>query len=588
MKKITFFIFTSLFSLSLFSQVLTVELGSVPATAASQCPGKVWVHVTNGTAPYSFSWNTGETTTYMENLCLGTYAVTVTDALNATATATVTFSTSSQIIIPLSGSESVSNPMYNICEGNVYTSIWGGIEPYSFQLFNAENGLLISNTQSTGNLCAGNYYAVVSDVNNGIFFKAFTIESDFIRDFPSQFAWSYPIGQPVSFHIAGVPPINVSIAGTTGVPQQYTITNPTEDIIYTPQSQDHFTISLSDNAGHFAQKTFCTFDFNNLMTVFPQNATNGCDGAIISPNNLQISMNVEVTSGSSYTINATNYQLCPGQYFVMAFENFCYNVVSGNQITISGPQFDYPVPEVNSANTIYNSCTGMAWATATGGTAPYSYSWIDAYPTNTSDFINNLCTGYKFVKITDAVNVSSIGFTNIGADMPETVPGDTIYASQDTCIANITETYIYAYTINANTVNITWAIVQTGITTYLDVTYNYTITLPGTYNVALLINCPGAKNVTMFMSTLQLLTGIQNLERNSVSIYPNPVTEKLYIDMNKNISQIDIFSITGAFMNNYKAKGNQMILNVSSLNEGVYILRFTNRDGSIFTKRFVK
>src|SRR5581483_3967027 len=46
--------------------------------------------VTNGTAPYTYTWNAGQTTTTVTGLPPGTYTVTAKDANGCTGTATAT------------------------------------------------------------------------------------------------------------------------------------------------------------------------------------------------------------------------------------------------------------------------------------------------------------------------------------------------------------------------------------------------------------------------------------------------------------------------------------------------------------------
>jgi hypothetical protein len=245
MKKFTLFVLASLIFTGLFAQILNVELGNIPATAESQCTGKVWVNVTGGEAPYSFHWNNDAVTTYQENLCLGTYSVTVTDALNATAVAEVVFSTSSQIIIPLNGYENITPSLYGQCDGTVTIYAYNGIEPYTYQIFNATTGVMILQTNTTNNLCSGNYYAVATDANGGIYFHSFTVGAEFIRALPSQFQWSYPIGMPVSFYVAGVPPFTVNITSPSSATQSYSIDAGTEQIEYTALEYGNHLISLS-------------------------------------------------------------------------------------------------------------------------------------------------------------------------------------------------------------------------------------------------------------------------------------------------------------------------------------------------------
>jgi len=587
MKKITLIIISCLVFTGLFAQPLSIELGSVPATSEMQCTGKVWVQVSGGVAPYSFLWNNDANSTFQENLCLGIYSVTVTDASSATATASVEFSTSSQIIIPLEGSTNVNPSLYGQCDGYASINVYGGISPYNYQIFDAESGFLISQASSIENLCTGNYYVVATDANNGTYFCPFTIIDNFIRPVTYQFQGAFPVNQPCSFNVAGEPPFTVNITSFNSAPQSYTIETITGLITYTPVYTEFYEVQLTDNLGNVDQESFCAYEEMNLINITATTPSNGCDGMVMTSNPVDITMNYESSPGIFNTIYIENGTLCPGEYMVMVHDIMCPGVISVYPINVTGPVYDYPVVEVSSANTIYNQCTGMAWLEASGGNAPYEYNWINI--SNQTDFIDNLCTGNLFVKVTDATNVWSIGYTNIGSDLPETLPGDTLSASQDECITGITDTYIYSYTVNPTNVMVTWAIEHEGTITYLEVAYNYVITLPGVYNVELVLNCQGGKSIVYLVTELDIsLTGINTVGVGNVNIFPNPVKDMLNVSFDENVVGLEILSITGSSISQHVANGIFMTFDVSDLSEGVYMIRFTNNDGTSFVKKFVK
>ncbi|MBL7826553.1 MAG: hypothetical protein JNJ57_07985, partial [Saprospiraceae bacterium] len=67
---------------------MVVITASTNATCAA--PGSATASVSGGTTPYTYHWSNNETTQTAVNLFAGTYTVTVTDAANCTATASVT------------------------------------------------------------------------------------------------------------------------------------------------------------------------------------------------------------------------------------------------------------------------------------------------------------------------------------------------------------------------------------------------------------------------------------------------------------------------------------------------------------------
>ena len=120
-----------------------------------------------GTAPYTYSWTNGATTEDISGLAAGTYTVTITDALNCTATATAVVTepaalTSTINVINVVGCPGGFNGELDITvAGGVgpYTYSWTG--PAGFTSTNADPGFI-----NTGELIyAGKYYVTVTDAN---------------------------------------------------------------------------------------------------------------------------------------------------------------------------------------------------------------------------------------------------------------------------------------------------------------------------------------------------------------------------------------------------------------------------------------
>jgi hypothetical protein len=90
---------------------------------------------------------------------------------------------------------------------------------------------------------------------------------------------------------------------------------------------------------------------------------------------------------------------------------------------------------------------------------------------------------------------------------------------------------------------------------------------------------------TLTFSTL--LTGIDDILENSISIYPNPVNYELKImNCEYRINAVEITDISGKVIYNSKFIIYNSI-NVSHLPEGVYLLKIMI-DNNIFTKKIVK
>jgi hypothetical protein len=69
---------------------LTINAGGFNVTCNGACDGQVVVLPSGGTPNYTFAWNTGCTSPNCNNICAGSYNVTVTDANGCTSTASAT------------------------------------------------------------------------------------------------------------------------------------------------------------------------------------------------------------------------------------------------------------------------------------------------------------------------------------------------------------------------------------------------------------------------------------------------------------------------------------------------------------------
>ncbi len=77
----------------------------------------------------------------------------------------------------------------------------------------------------------------------------------------------------------------------------------------------------------------------------------------------------------------------------------------------------------------------------------------------------------------------------------------------------------------------------------------------------------------------------ENIE--SMGIYPNPAKENIIIEAESNIEEVTIYNVTGVMVHNVQCTMNNVQLNVSDLNCGVYFVKVRTENGD-FVKRIVK
>ena len=119
--------------------------------------GTVMANVSGGTAPYTYSWDNGQTTDSVYNLSAGDYNVTITDYNGCSSTITAT------IYEPVPLNLSVINLSNISCNGgsngSAVVSASGGTAPYSYLWDNGQSNSYISS------LSAGDYNVMVTDAN---------------------------------------------------------------------------------------------------------------------------------------------------------------------------------------------------------------------------------------------------------------------------------------------------------------------------------------------------------------------------------------------------------------------------------------
>jgi hypothetical protein len=150
-KKLHFLFFMLLLPFWVLSQSVSVQFSGTQPTCFSLPTGKITAIPIGGTLPYTFKWSNGGTNAEIINLLAGSYSVTVTDALNRSATGTYI----------LTEPPKLSVKMERIVCGNpttVKAVVTGGVGPYTYAwdtgstfdttIVNEENKYCVSVTDS--------------------------------------------------------------------------------------------------------------------------------------------------------------------------------------------------------------------------------------------------------------------------------------------------------------------------------------------------------------------------------------------------------------------------------------------------------
>ena len=124
------------------------------------CDGEAGVIVSGGAGPYTYLWNTGQTTNFISDLCEGTYSVVITD-IGANCSGLEVF----DIHAPDTNVVTIDNVLHynNLTTGAINITASGGTPPYTY-VWAGPNGYQ-SNAEDISGLVPGSYAVTVIDAN---------------------------------------------------------------------------------------------------------------------------------------------------------------------------------------------------------------------------------------------------------------------------------------------------------------------------------------------------------------------------------------------------------------------------------------
>ena len=328
-------------------------------TCFGQCDGSVSTIVNGGTTPYMYSWSSGQVTPTVQNLCSGTYTFQVTDINGCSATSSVSITEPTQLTI------------YDIanlsCVGQATISAigLGGTPGYSYNL----NGSAYQSSGTFSNLLGGIYTVGVKDANGCIISNTIQVNQP----------------APLSFSITSQ--TNIACFGDCNGLVQLTASGGTTPYSYYTQNliqQSNSTLNglcagthtvYVEDANHcqYGMTTYITQPASNLTAVVSStNATCGQnDGSLCAT--VSGGTSPYSSAWSTGSTSLCNNLIPAGLYtYTVTDSNGCF--VTANKIISS---IGGPIVSIASQTNVscFGLSNGSASAIATGGTAPYTYTW---------------------------------------------------------------------------------------------------------------------------------------------------------------------------------------------------------------------
>ncbi|MBK7869176.1 MAG: T9SS type A sorting domain-containing protein [Saprospiraceae bacterium] len=377
-------------------------------TCAGANNGSVAVTVSGGTAPYTYAWNSGQTTAQVTGLPAGTYTVTVTDSNFCTTTTSVTITQPSQLIAIINSTNIICNGEET---GSAIVSGAGGTAPYTYLWSTG------ATTQNISGLAAGAYGVTVTDAN-----QCTTTVSMSITE-PPLLQLSLTANNIVctSDQIGGV----ATIVTGGAQPYSYTWSNGATTPSISNLPGGTYSVTVTDANGCIISGTTGIAQIPNLqLTVEKEDIS--CFGADDGTATVTATGDTPPYSyvWSTGDTTATVDSLPPGTYTVTV--RGTAGCIGETSVTINEPS-ELLLGLIKTDPSCNNGTNGQATATPSGGTAPYSYSWSNGGSTAT---ITGLAAGTYNVTITDANECTTTGAVVIQAPDALTV---TLNIAQGTC-----------------------------------------------------------------------------------------------------------------------------------------------------------
>jgi hypothetical protein len=433
--------------------VAAINIAASAAPTATNCglsTGSVNLTASNGTAPYTYIWSSGETTEDLSAVPGGTYTVTVTDNNGCTRTATatvadnpITFTVTPTIVANttcIGGNGSIS---LGVSPAGTYTYIWGGGETT-----NSITGLVpgaYNVTVSAGGNCTQTQTYTINNNPNEPNATATTVQST--CDLPNgninlsvtggvtpyTFNWSTgATTQNLSGQLAG--PYEVTVTGANGC-------------------TDVVNVNLANNNP----------PINLTGTVVANTTCIGGNGSI-SANAAPAGTYTYAWDNGATTPSITG--LTPGTYVVtVSAGGTCTNSAS---FTIN----DNPNNPNANASTVASTCdlaNGNINLGVSGGVTPYTFIWSTGATTQN---LSGQLAGPYDVTVTGANGCTDVVNVNLANNNPPILLVPTI-VSNTTC--NGGNGSILVNPQPAGTYTFIW---NTGATTN-----SLTGLLPGTYEL---------------------------------------------------------------------------------------------------------
>lgn len=385
-------------------------------SCTASCTGSATVSVSNGSAPYVYSWSNGITTNVNNGLCAGTYSVAVKDAGGCTAVLSVNITQPSQMVSWYSTQW--------LCSSNNATATVGvanAAAPFNYSWNNGQT------TQTASGLIADNYTVTITDSKGCTISQAINIIQ------PAVLAATVS-GTNISCNINGKASVTAS-GGTAPYAYKWSDGQVSPGISYI--GAGGYTVTVTDGNGCMATTNVTITSTSSVSALFtPSGGATVCAGTLVNFKNAGTPPGAGITYSwivlpaiaSGTTTDFSYMFLTAGTYTVQhsVITASCSNNVNSPVTVIN---CNAPAVTATGNTVCQGGCTTVT-SSGTGGITPYTYLWssgattqnINSCPVTTTTYtvtINDsggtTATSTAVVTVNPGVTVSTTA-TNINCN----------------------------------------------------------------------------------------------------------------------------------------------------------------------------
>ena len=377
--------------------VINLVTNTTPATCGAS-NGDAAVVGNGGTGALTYAWSTGQAGLSINTLAAGSYTVTATDASGCTVSTTAAVANLGGPTVAILNTNEVSCFAGNNGNAEVVTNAGNG--PFTYQWIPSGG----NTTQATG-LVAGNYTAIVTDVNGCVTNTPIQINE------PTALQLQLNTQQATCGLANGTTTAVVS-GGTGGYNYNWSNGASGSNSINSLMS-GNYSVTITDangctlsNSTTISNAGGATLAVTNVTPASCNGYSNGSASIIIVGGNGPFNYNWLPSGGNSssaaglaagnYTLSVTDVNGCVTQQVVVILE---------------------PTPLASIPTTTPTQCNasnGSAQVQISGGTGAYSYNWNNGQNSNTA---TGLTTGNYTVTVSD-VNGCTLSSTLVVNGLP--------------------------------------------------------------------------------------------------------------------------------------------------------------------------